>query len=365
MSHEPLVGKEEYNAVKAVLKSRQLSCYRASDIESKGKVRELEDAFCEYFKVKFAVAMNSATSCLHCACYACGVKGGKAIVPVVTFSATASAVLHAGGTPLFCDIEAGTYSLDLNNLNYRAEIIIPVHLHGHPANMKPILSYAHQYHLRVVEDASQALGAMYEGKLVGTLGRCGIFSLNQWKPITCGEGGILITDDSIIANICRLMRNHGETVSNILGYNYRLTELQAAVALEQFRKLDKIILRKIELGNYLTEKLKGIEGIIPPAVVPGCTHIYYTYPIRVSRAIGRDWLQDKLFKQGIYFGQGGYKPLHYFPYYSQFIKGTYPVAEECFETVMFTDIIRPQATFKDMNTIAQTIKELIYERTHS
>jgi len=344
--NEPIIGAEEYAAVKDVLSSGVLSGYRANkDWHLGGRyVQALEYAFCDFFNVKHAVAMNSATSCLHAACIAAQVKHG--VTSTLTFSASAACVLQAGGTVEFTDIAPDTYCMVLSFPFI--DVAIPVHLHGHPADMDSI-------HGRfIIEDASQAIMARYKGKWVGTIGDCGVFSFNQWKQMTCGEGGMLITNNDRIAEVCRLVRNHGETQQDeILGYNYRLTEIQAAIALEQFKKLPQQISYRVELADYLTDKLKDTE-VQPPYVQEGCVHSYYTYPIRTK---DREELQSALLEAGYYFGQGGQRPLHKYPFYK--IEGNFPVAENYERDVMFTDIIRPPLRFADIDKIVGVIERCL------
>lgn len=345
LSRKPLIGSEELAAATEVLSDGWLSHYRGGELESQGYVRKLEDAFCDYFNVKYAVAMNSATSCLHAACIACGIKGKEVVTTPFTFSASASCILMAGGKIRFSDIEDTYYNINPAGIKCNSKVIV-VHLHGHPADMDNIPNV-------IIEDASQSIGAKYKGKYVGTIGDCGVFSLNQWKQISCGEGGILITNNDDIARTARLVRNHGELASDVLGYNFRLTELSAAVAYEQFKKLNRLILRRQELAEYLTARLK--DYIDTPAVADNCTHTYYTYAIKTKE---RDRLQKELGMKGIYFGSGGMKPLHLIPFYGGH-EGQFPIAERMYRDMMFTDIIRPQATFEDMDFIAEGIKDAL------
>jgi dTDP-4-amino-4,6-dideoxygalactose transaminase len=341
ITRKPIFKRSELYALEKVLNEGVLSYYRAGDLESQGYVRKLEDSVCEYFNIKYAVAMNSATSCLHVACKSLDVK--EVVTTPFTFSASASCILMAGGKVKFSDIEDTYYNIDPDKIE--GNTVIAIHLNGHPAELGKIKEGR-----RVIEDASQSIGAKYKGQYVGTIGDCGVFSFNQWKPISCGEGGILVTNNEDIANFSRLMRNHGEVKSNVLGYNYRMTELQACIAYLQFLKLDTINQIKIELANYLTDKIK--DYMDTPKVAENCTHVYYTYPIKVKN---RDEVQRKLREKGIYFGNGGLKPLHLFPFYGG-KEGDFPVAERMYREMMFTDIIRPGLTFKELDYIAEELK---------
>lgn len=336
--------EEVLTNLRGIGESWRLSLFQAGS-DSSGFVRELEELAKEYFNIKYAIALSSATAGLHCACVALDVV--FVAVPTVTFSATASSVLMAGGRVLFRDIEPDTYCIQPT----KASTIIPVHLHGHPADLDSLKG-------EIIEDCAQAIGAEYKGKKVGTIGNCGVFSFNQNKQIQCGEGGMLITNDEELARKVRLMSNHGEVCSDILGYNYRMTELQAAFLIPQFKRLDQIISERIELAEYLTDKLKDIEGLAPPIVRDGCKHSYCTYPVKVDGHINRDELQAGLFKKGVYFGKGGYKPLHLFEFYGG-REGQFPIAEECYKTVMYTNTIKPPMTFKDMDKIAEAFKKCL------
>lgn len=342
IERKPPIGVEEIKCAEQVLQTGWLSRFRAGT-ESDGKVRELEDLFCDYFDVKYAVAMNSATSCLHVACKALNVK--EVYTTPLTFSASASCVKMAGGEVKFSDIEDTYYNIDPNELG-KCDTIIAVHLHGHPAELGKLSEKSN----RIIEDCSQALGARYKGRLVGTIGDCGVFSFNQWKHISSGEGGMLITNNDDIARYANLMRNHGEVISDVLGYNYRMTELSAAVLIPQFKRLDSLLAHRIEMANYLTQEIK--DYIDTPKVAEGCTHVYYTYPIKTKN---RARLQMRLASQGYYFGSGGYKPLHLFEYYGG-KRGDFPVAERMYDEMMFTDIIRHSTTIEDIDRIAEIIK---------
>ena len=345
-----------------ILESGELSSFRANpDYHLGGKyVRRLEEAFCDYFGVYYAVSMNSATSALHAACLACGVgQGDEVITTPYTFSASASCIKMCGAEPVFSDID-GTLNIDPTAiaLTRKTKAIIAVHLHGSPCHMGYIMHLAKatipELQRKVIEDCSQAIGAKWGDRYVGTIGDCGVFSFNQWKHINAGEGGMLITNNPDIAEKARLIRNHGETQSMTLGHNYRMTEITAAIVLEQFQHLDENIEQRIELADRLSESLQGVDGLSPPTVYPSCKHSYYAYPVWVDK--NRDELQARLLERGIYFGRGGLKPLHLFPYYGGH-EGQYPVAEDAYRRVMFTDRVKPPMTIAQINYIGRKIKE--------
>lgn len=281
-----------------------------------GYVRRLEEVFCDYFNVRYAVAMNSATACLHASMIACNLnKDDEVIVSPYSFSSSASCVLMVNAKPVFADIQEDIYSINPKSvkrvLGERTKAIIPVHLFGHPADMSPIMEIARRYNLKVIEDASQAIIAKYKGQYVGTIGDCGIFSFNQAKHINTGEGGILITNDDYIARVVRAVRNHGEVADpelKIVGFNYRMCEINAALALEQFKYIEEeVMARNIKAGE-LNEYL-GSMGVETPVIYPGCTHSYYLYAVKHDKPL-----------QG--FTKGYVEPLYKLPIYGE--------QDECF-----------------------------------
>ncbi|MCW4051510.1 MAG: DegT/DnrJ/EryC1/StrS family aminotransferase, partial [Candidatus Bathyarchaeota archaeon] len=326
------------------------------------KVRELEEAFCEYFNIKYAISMNSATACLHSALIACSKKWEvDVIVPAMSFSSTASCAVMAGKRAEFADITPDTFCIDAKEINYVSQhtaAIIPVHLHGHPADMEGVIHSARA--CLVIEDCSQAIGATYKDKYVGTIGDCGVFSFNQNKVITAGSGGMLITNDDEIAYIARLVRNHGETQSDILGYNYRMGEIEAAILIEQLKKLDGLNEQRIELADYLTEQLSGVDGITTPITQPDCKNVFFRYAMKYNEdkvGIHRNEFQDRLLKQGVFFGDKDYgKPLYLQPVHGG-KEGLCPVAERLYtDEIMVTDCIKPPATKSSIRKIAEIVK---------
>ncbi len=361
-SAHPIIRKEEINAVIEVLRSGKLSGFRGAPGEGflgGSKIRQFEQEFADYFGVKYAITFNSGTSALHGACVACGIKADdEVIVSPFTFTASAKCVLMAGGKPVFVDIKPDIFCIDPEKIvvTPKTKAIIPVHLCGHPADMDEIMSIAREHNLKVIEDSCQAIGAIYKNQLTGTIGDCGVFSFGKPKTITTGEGGMLITNDTGIAETARLVRNHGEMLNDVvLGYNYRMTEMQAALGIIQFRKLDTLNRTRVELCEYLTERLSKIDGITPPVVYPDCKHVYYTYAVRCDN---REKLMRGLASKGIYFGAGYVKPLYLHPIYGG-KKGDCPVAERMYDReLMVTDICRPPATIEEMDYIADTLEGL-------
>ena len=361
------IKQEILTEVKGLIQNESpLSSFRGSAGGHLGgvKVRELEELLCDYLGVKYAVTMNSATSALMAACIACNIKDSYVITPPVSFSASASCILQAGGKIKWCDIEDEAYGIDLLSFNgdlLDCKAIIAVHLHGHPCDMGVVERLANAYSLKIIEDNSQSLGSVFRGQKTGSIGDCSVLSFNQWKHIQCGEGGALLTNDDEICRIARLVRNHGETQSEVLGYNFRLTELQAAVLIPQVKHINEILDPIIELSERLTYRLKDVPELKLPVVKTGCKHVYYSYTIRYKQ---RNRLQDELAKDGIYFGKGGYTPIHLIPFYGG-KRGDMPVAEDCYDNVMFTNILRPPMKLAEVDRIAEKIKECICRINHS
>ena len=355
-----------------ILDSKQLSGFKAKpDFNSGGKwVKQFEKEFRDYFNVKYAIALNSATAGLHASLIACGIgQGDEVIVTPYSFSASATCVLMVNAKPVFVDIDEDIFCLDPfkieAKLTPRTKAIIPVHLHGHPACMSEIMAIAEEHNLKVIEDSAQAIGAIYRGQYTGKIGDCGVFSFNQSKPINTGEGGMLITNDDEIARIVRAVRNHGELSDpelGVVGYNYRMCEIEAVVGLKQFRQLDKMNDWRIMLADYLTEGLSEIEGLTPPVTYGGCRHTFYTYAIKFDEGkvgMPRDVFQDRMIKEGIYFGKGYVKPLHLLPVFGG-KEGQCLVAERMWkkELTVF-DWAKYPITLTNVDRAIETVKKVI------
>lgn len=312
--HGTNIGEDEKRLVLEVLDSGVLSGFAASNDPRfyGGKmVRELERQFCEYFGVKYAVSFNSATSALHAAAAACGVgPGDEVITSPFTMSATPSSIIHANGIPIFADIEDRTYGLDPDDvaekISPRTKGIITVNIFGHPSRLDELRAIADANGLFLIEDNSQSPYARYKGRFSGTIGEIGIFSLNYHKFFQCGEGGIAITDREDLAVKMQLVRNHGEVIVdakgiddivNTLGWNYRMTELQAAVAIPQLKKLKELIKWRSVLAKELSGLISNFDFLSAPITEDGCDHVYYLYPIRYNEE--RAGLSRRIFCEAI------------------------------------------------------------------
>lgn len=395
-----IVGDEEKKRVMEVLESGMLSGFiaKVGDNFLGGKqVKEFESLAKEYFKAKFSVTVNSATAGLHIALGACGIgPGDEVIVTPYTMSASATAIMMGNAIPVFVDIDENTFCLDPEKIEEKitpaTKAIMIVHLFGYPADMDEILSIARKHKLWVIEDCAQAPGAAYKGKYVGTLGDVGVFSLNQHKTVTSGEGGFAITNNGKLALRMQLIRNHGEVIvadmgveeiDNIIGFNYRMTELEAAVSIGQFKQLDFLNSYRIDLANYLTSRLSKFKGLILPKIDPSKKHVYFTYPIRLQKevaGISRGVFAKALQSEGIPCGTGYVKPIYLDPVYQKKIgygtegcpfscsfykgkveyhKGICPVAERMYEKeLLLLSICRYPHTKKDIDDAVNAFEKI-------
>lgn len=292
---KPLIDSAEREAVLEVLESGMLV--------QGPKVARLEERFAETCRTRYAVATSSGTAALHVALLAHGIgPGDQVITSPFTFIASASSILFTGAHPVFVDIDEQTFNLDPDLLELaitaRTRAILPVHLYGHPCDMDAILDVADRHGLVVIEDAAQAIGASHRGKPVGGFGT-GCFSLYATKNVMAGEGGVITTDDKEIAERCRLIRNHGmkrRYYHDRLGYNLRMTDLHAAIALAQLGKLDEFVARRRANAAYLSSH---ITSVVTPQVREGCSHAWHQYTVRVDGGRDRDGALRELHAAGV------------------------------------------------------------------
>jgi len=331
------IGIEEVEAAKGVVESGVLSQFLGTwheDFYGGPKVREFERDCASYFGVKHAVTVNSATSGLIAAVGALGVEpGDEVIVSPWTMCASATAILHWNAIPVFADIESETFNLDPKsveaNITPYTKAIMAVDIFGHSADMDALMAIADKHKLKVISDAAQAPGAFYKGKYAGTLADVGSYSLNYHKHIHTGEGGILVTDDDAICERLQLIRNHAEAVvggkgvnnlANMLGYNFRLGEIECAIGIEQLKKLNGLVASRQHSAERLSAGLEGLEGLRLPTIKPNCTHAYYVYPMVVDSdnlGVSRDRICQALIAEGIEGLAPRYVNLHLLPMYQQ------------------------------------------------
>lgn len=331
------LGREEAEAVKKVMDSGVLSQFIGAwheDFYGGPQVLAFERACQDYFKVKHAITVNSWTSGLIAAVGAIGIEpGDEVIVSPWTMCASATAILHWNAIPVFADIEPLTFCLDPKsveaNITPYTKAILAIDIFGHSANMQALIKIAKKYNLKLISDTAQAPGARYKGSFAGTLADIGGFSLNYHKHIHTGEGGILVTNDDDLAEKLKLIRNHAEAVvgpkgvsnlANMIGYNFRLGEIECAIGLEQLKKLNRFIAVKQKSAARLSAGLKELPGLQIPMVEEDCTHVYYVYPMVLDveqLGVSREKIAEALRAEGVSALALGYQNVHLLPMYQQ------------------------------------------------
>ena len=331
------IGQEEVEAARLVIESGNLSqflgCWEP-DFFGGPKVQAFEKKCAEYFGVRHAITVNSWTSGLIAAIGAVGVEpGDEVIVPPWTMCASATAILHWNAIPVFADIDPETYCLDPVSVEASitpyTKAIMAVDIFGQSADMDALMAIADKHCLKVISDTAQAPGALYKGKAAGTLAHIGGYSLNYHKHIHTGEGGVLVTNDDVIAERLQLIRNHAEAVvggkglndlTNMIGYNFRLGEIECAIGIEQLKKLRGFVTSRQQAANRLTQGLAGLPGLKTPLVQADCTHVYYIYPMQLDvglLGVSRARLIEALESEGVVGLTAGYANIHLLPMYQQ------------------------------------------------
>ena len=322
------------------------------------KVAEFEEAFAARVGAAHAVSFSSGTAALHAAAFAAALKpGDEAVVPPMTFAATANCVLYQGATPVFADVSADTLDLDpeqvTKKISAKTRAILPVDYAGHPADLAPILEIARRDGIVVIEDACHALGAEYCGKRVGSIADMTVFSFHPVKHITTGEGGMVTTANAQFAETLRRFRNHGISSDArqrqsagqwhyemvLLGFNYRLPDFACALGLEQLKRLDANLARRREIAARYTAAFRQISGVIPPAVRAEANPAWHLYPIRLDvEKLSADRAQVFRALRAENIGVNvHYIPVHLHPYYRDrfgYRSGEYPVAEYAYERLI-------------------------------
>lgn len=330
------------------------------------KTREFEKKFAEFVGAKHALAVNSCASALHLAAIAISIKpGDEVIVPTLTFYASANPFVFQGAKIVFAESDRRTFNLDPSRLEEkvtpRTKAIVSVSLCGEPCDMDSVMEIADKHDLVVIDDAARAIGAEYKGRKVGSLGDITAFSFQQTKNMsTLGEGGMATTDIDKYAELMELYRSNGSGVYP--GLNYRMTDVQAAVGIEQLKKLQRHNDIRRELAHYLTRKLRKIDGVVPPCETPNMRHVYYLYMILIEPekiGMNRDVFVKKLLDekgiacniQEMVHECEAYRKLGY-------KKGECPVTEEFGKRLVILPLC-PRYTFNDMDYVVQAIEEIV------
>jgi len=365
----PFMGKEERRAVSEVLQSGWLA--------HGDKVEEFERRFAEFIGVKEAVSLNSCTSALYLSLIASGIQG-EVIIPSFTFVATANVVVTAGCVPVFVDVEYDTLTMDAQKIEKKitrsTRALIPVHFGGQSCEMDEILKVAKKYHLTVIEDSAETIGGTYRGRKTGSFGS-GCFSFFPTKNMTTGEGGMVTTDSKELAQKIRALAGHGISSTALSreksglpwfrsasypGYNFRMSNILAAVGVEQLKKIEEMNQRRREHAAYLNEKLRSIEEIDLPVEKQWCTHVYQMYTIKV-KLLNRDTFVKKLRERGIGASVHFDPPVHLQHFYrGKYNDGDLEVTDKVARS-MVTLPMFPHLKKSQLRQIVLGVKEVIRE----
>jgi perosamine synthetase len=352
---KPQIGDEEKQAVLEVLDS--------GIIAQGPRVKAFEEGFAAMCDVKYAIATSSGTTALHTALLAHGIGAGdEVITSAFTFIASANSLLFTGAKPVFVDIDRRTFNMDpakiRTAITKKTKAILPVHLYGLACDMDPIMRIAEEFGLAVIEDACQSHGAEYRGKKVGSFGT-GTFSLYPTKNITSAEGGMITTNNSTIDELCRVIRQHGMRVRyyhDMLGYNFRMTDLHAAIGLAQLKKLEKFNTQRRANAKFLSDNLKGVRT---PHIPEGQTHVFHQYTVRVPGG-KRDALRTYLNENGV--GSEVYYPvpIHKQAFYVNDLGYNDSLPEtELATTEVLSLPVHPALSPSDLETIVSAVNEFM------
>ncbi|MBN1183788.1 MAG: DegT/DnrJ/EryC1/StrS family aminotransferase [Bacteroidales bacterium] len=351
---KPYIGEEEKKAVLDVLDSGL--------IVQGPQTEKIEKKFAELCDVQFAVATTSGTTALHLAMLANNIgPGDEVITTPFSFIATVNSILFVGAKPVFIDIDEDSFNINANlieeKINDKTKAIVPVHLYGQMCNMDKIQELADKYRLAIIEDACQAVGATYRGKYAGSYGT-GAFSLYATKNIAAGEGGIITTNNQEIAEKCRMLRNHGMQIRyhhDFLGYNFRMTDINAAIGLSQIERLAFFTKKRQQNAAYLSSHL---STVIRPTVQDSCIHVWHQYTIRIKDGRDRDLAVRELNEAGIGTGVFYPIPLHQQKHIKDSVgKISCPVAEKLAKEVISLPV-HPQLKDAELNKIAQEVNRI-------
>ncbi len=359
----PLIGQEEVKAVTKVLKSGKLT----GRFGSGPMAKQFETSFAEFFKTKHAVAVNSGTAALHTALWAAGIKAGdEVILPSFTFIATAEVVALIGAKPVFVDIKPNTYNIDPDKLEpaitRKTKVIVPVDLYGLPAEMDRIKEIADKHDLILIEDAAQAHGAFYRGKPPGHYADMACWSFYASKNMTTGEGGMVSTGNGEFAEKLRLIRSHGEREeykASILGHNYRMPEIEAAMGIVQLKKLPMFVEKRRRNAEALTRRLCDVKQLVLPIEPRGCRSSWYLYTVKMRKggSKDRDRIVDDLRKRSVGATVYYHTPVHLMPYYRKQGKYSLPESEKASQHV-FSLPAHPGLKPMEINYVAKVVKQV-------
>jgi UDP-4-amino-4,6-dideoxy-N-acetyl-beta-L-altrosamine transaminase len=370
---QPLTGDEEVEELIDTLKSGWLS--------TGPKTIKLEGLLREYVGAKEAVCVNSCTAALHLSLIALDIgPGDEVITSPFTFASSANVIIHVGAKPVFMDIRKDTYNIDPGKIEAaitpRTKAIMPVHYAGQPCDMETIIRIARKHNICVIEDAAHAIGAEYQGKKVGTMSDATCFSFYATKNMTTGEGGAITTNDSELADRCRVQRLHGIDKDawkrysaegswyyevKECGWKYNMSDIQAALGIPQLKKLDSFIETRRKYAQIYSKEFSKLEGVITPYESPEVKHVYHLYPM-LLKEYNRDEFIEKMMAAGIGCSVH-FIPLHLQPFYKEkfdFTKGAFPNAEWVYEREVSLPLY-PKMSEDDVWRVITTVNKILHE----
>jgi perosamine synthetase len=326
------IGREEILIVKKVLKSGKLSSFLAGNLEGGYYVKKFEKFLCKFYKVKYAITVNSWTSGLICAVGSLDINPGDEIITSPwSMCASSTAILHWNAIPVFADIDQKNFCIDPEDIKKkitkRTKAIIAIDIFGQSSDINKIKQIIKGTKIKLISDSAQCPFSYYKGKITGTISNIGGYSLNFHKHINVGEGGIIVTNNSRFARRMKLIRNHAEAykffnkkkeLNNMLGYNFRMGEIEAAIGIEQYKKLKKILVKREKLINFLTKNLQNLNGLIIPTIQKNFGHNYYIYPLVLNFKkinYSRKFIVRCLKSEGVQGLYEGYVNIHRLPMY--------------------------------------------------
>ncbi|HHV28948.1 UDP-4-amino-4,6-dideoxy-N-acetyl-beta-L-altrosamine transaminase [Acetivibrio mesophilus] len=368
------IDEDDINAVVEVLRGDYLT--------TGPKIKEFEENLAKYTGAKYAVAISNGTAALHAACFAAGIKEGDEVITTpITFAASANCLLYMGAKPVFADIDPDTYNIDPKEIRAKitekTKAIIPVHFTGQPCDMDEILRIAKEYNLLVIEDGAHAIGAEYKGRKIGILGDMTTFSFHPVKHITTGEGGAITTNSEELYKKLTLFRTHGitrekeELLENhgswyyeqqYLGYNYRMTDIQAALGISQLKKSDRFLQLRRDYAKLYTEAFESINELVVPYQLDGTNSSWHLYILKLKPE-RLDCDRKKIFEelQARKIGVNvHYIPVYYHPFYKKlgYIKGLCPQAEDFYERIITLPLF-PKMEREDVRYVISNVKDVL------
>jgi perosamine synthetase len=362
----PDITEKEIEAVCAVLRTPNLSLGP--------KVPEFEAALAKYIGRKRAVAVNSGTSGLFLSLLSLGIgPGDEVITTPFTFIATANCIMMVGAKPVFVDIDPASLNIDPSKIESKitdkTKAILPVEIFGNPAGFDKICKIADKHNLTVIEDSCEALGSALNGKMAGTFGKMSVFAFYPNKQITTGEGGMILTDDDYLADICVSLRNQGRSKGGTwlsherLGYNYRLSDINCALGIAQLSRINEIKAKRAQVAKWYQQMLSGDDRLIVPTEPPGCKVSWFVFVVRLADSFSlqqRDKILESMKTQGIQVANY-FSPVHLQPFMAKrfgYKKGDFPITESVAERTIALPFYN-NLTKDDVATVCRTLKETL------